>query len=507
VPPRSPLPVATLPALPGRLPYAVTRTLAVLHALSLVIMIVGLSMLVPLALSHALRDGATSAFDKSALLTFGAGALIWLGTRRFNTELQVRDGFLLVALAWTLTPAFATAPLLLYLPGLSFTGAYFETASALTTTGSTVLSGLDALPASINFWRCQLQWMGGMGVIVLAVAILPLLGVGGAQLFKAETAGPMKDTKLKPRITETAKGLWFVYALLTFACIVSYRLAGMTWLEAVMHAFATLSLGGFSNHDASFAYFDAPAIEAVAIVFMLLAGINFAMHFRAFLRRSFVPYLSDPETKAFLALMVGSSLVVAGYLRFAGTYPNAWSALRHASFNVVSMATTTGFASTDFDKWPIFASMVMMLLCTFATCAGSTGGGIKMVRALIMFKQALREFARIVHPRAVLRLKYGGEPVDNQVIFAVLAFMLVYGSVMIIATLALLATGLDLTSAYTAVVASLTNTGPGLGEVGPAHNFAGLSPFQLWVCAASMLLGRLELFALLVVFTPGFWRR
>ncbi|MCC6610484.1 MAG: TrkH family potassium uptake protein [Burkholderiales bacterium] len=470
-------------------------------------MIGGVSMLVPLGLSHALGDGAEPAFDRSALLTFAAGALTWLGTRRFKTELQVRDGFLLVALAWTLMPAFATAPLLLQLPGLSFTRAYFEAASALTATGSTVLSGLDELPASINFWRCQLQWMGGMGVIVLAVAILPLLGVGGAQLFKAETAGPMKDTKLTPRITQTAKGLWLIYALLTLACVVAYHLAGMDWLEAVMHGFTTLSLGGFSNHDASFAHFNAPAIEAVAIVFMMLGGINFAIHFRAVLRRRFVPYLRDPETKAFLALMVGSSLVVAGYLRLAGVYPDAWSAFRYAAFNVISVATTTGYASTDFAKWPIFAPMVMMLLCTFATCAGSTGGGIKMVRALIMLKQAVREFARIVHPHAVLRLKYGGEPVENQVIFAVLAFMLVYGCVMIIATLALLATGLDLTSAYTAVIASLSNTGSGLGEVGPTRNFAGLSPFQLWVCVASMLLGRLELFSLLVVFTPGFWRR
>jgi len=479
----------------------------VLHVLSLVIMIVGVSMLLPLVLSHALRDGTASAFDKGALLVFAAGAVIWLGTRRFKTELQVRDGFLLVALAWTLTPAFAAVPLLLSLPGLSFTNAYFEAASALTATGSTILSGLDRLPASINFWRCQLQWMGGMGVVVLAVAILPLLGVGGAQLFKAETAGPMKDTKLTPRITETAKWLWFIYGLLTFACIVAYWLVGMSWLDATMHAFTTVSLGGFSNHEASIGHFDSAAIEAVAIVFMLLGGINFAMHFRVVRGRSLVPYFRDPETKAFLGLMVGSSLVVAGYLWHNGTYLDASSALRHASFSVVSVATTTGYLSTDYDKWPIFAAMLMMFLCTFACCAGSTGGGIKMVRALIMFKQALRELSRIVHPRAVLRLKYGGEPVDNQIIFAVLAFMLVYGGVMIVATLALLATGLDLTSAYTAVVGSLTNTGPGLGEVGPARNFASLSPFQLWVCVAAMLLGRLELFSLLVVFTPGFWRR
>jgi len=485
----------------------VTRTLAVLHVLSLVIMIVGVSMLAPLVLSHALRDGAASAFDRGALLAFAAGAAIWLGTRRFKTELQVRDGFLLVALAWTLTPAIATAPLLLHLPDLSFTGAYFEAASGLTTTGGTVLSGLDELPASVNFWRCQLQWMGGMGVIVLAVAILPLLGVGGAQLFRAETAGPMKDTKLTPRITETAKWLWFIYGMLTVACILAYRLAGMPWLDATMHAFTTLSLGGFSSHDASFAHFNSPAIEAVAIVFILLGGINFAMHFRAVRGRSLVPYLRDPEAKAFVALMFGGSLLVAGYLWHSGTYPDAPTALRHASFNVVSIATTTGYASVDYDAWPIFASMLMLFLCTFASCAGSTGGGIKMVRALIMFKQALREFARIVHPRAVLRLKYGGEPVDNQIIFAVLAFMLVYGAVMIVATLALLATGLDVTTAYSAVVASLTNTGPGLGEVGPTRNFATLSAFQLWVCTAAMLLGRLELFSLLVVFTPGFWRR
>jgi len=419
----------------------------------------------------------------------------------------VRDGFLLVAFTWTLLPAFATLPLMLYLPQLSFTDAYFETVSGLTTSGATTLAGLDQLPPSINIWRTQLVWMGGMGVVVLAVAILPLLGVGGAQVFKAETPGPMKDTKLTPRITETAKGLWTVYFFVTLACILAMKLAGMTWLDALMHAFSTMGLGGFSSHDASFGYFDSPAIEAVTIVFMLVASLNFATHFVAWRGKSVRPYARDPEAGMVMLAMLGSAGLIAVYLWYVDYYPNFWTSLRFAAFNVISIASTTGFATADFNQWPTFAPLLMLYLSCVATSSGSTGGGIKMIRALVLLKQTVREFTRIIHPRAEVPLKVGGAPVERNLIFAVLAFMLVYGFAIVSMTLILSATGLDFVTAFSAVVACINNMGPGLNEVGPATTYAVLTDFQTWVCTVAMLLGRLELFTLLVVFTPMFWRK
>jgi trk system potassium uptake protein TrkH len=460
-----------------------------------------------MAFSFFMGDGAQTAYDEAILATAAAGALLWTMTKNKRRELQPRDGFLLVALVWTILPAFATLPLLFYLPELSFTDAYFETVSGLTTTGATVLSGLDRLPPSINIWRTFLVWIGGMGVIVLAVAILPMLGVGGSQIYKAETPGPMKDTKLTPRIAETAKGLWLVYLGITVACILCYRLAGMTWLDAMMHAFSTMGLGAFSSHDASYGHWNSPAIEAVAIYFMLLAGINFGTHFLAWKRWSFSPYARDPEVGLYLLVVVGSVLGIAYFLLANQTYPNFWTALRFSAFNVVSIATTTGFSNTDYSLWPIFAPVWMLFLCGFCTCSGSTGGGIKMIRAELMARQAVREMTRIIHPRAVVPVKLGGAPVENNIIFAVLAFVLIYVSSFVAMTMLLAASGLDIITAFSAVIACINNTGPGLNQVGPATTYASLNDFQTWICTIAMLLGRLELFTLLVVFTPGFWRK
>jgi trk system potassium uptake protein TrkH len=486
---------------------AIARYAPLAQTLGLILMLFGLSILFPLALAHFLADGAESAYDNALAITVGVGAALWLLARGHQGELQIRDGFLLVVFAWTVLPAFATLPLLLYLPELSFTDAYFEATSGLTASGATVLSGLDKLPPSINVWRAQLIWIGGMGVVVLAVAILPLLGVGGAQLFKAETPTPMKDTKLTPRITETAKGLWVVYFVLTLLCIVAYRLAGMTWVDALIHGFTTLGLGGFSSHDASFAYFDSPAIEAVAIVFMLVASVNFATHFVAWRRRGPGPYRRDPEAGMVLLAMLGGSLVVAAYLWHAGFYAGFWESLRFATFNVVSVASTTGYANTDYGAWPAFAPLLMLYLCCFATSSGSTGGGMKMIRALVLLKASLREFTRILHPRAEVPLKIGGQPVGSNLVFAVLGFMLVYGLTIVGMSLAMTATGLDFITAFSAVVACINNTGPGLGAVGPSSTYAVLDDFQTWLCTVAMLLGRLELFTLLVVFTRAFWRK
>jgi len=485
----------------------VVQPLAVLNVLSVVTLVFALAMAAPLAVSYALGDGALAAFEEAMAITAATGMLVRLAMKGRRRELQVRDGFLLVALGWTLMPAFGALPLLLFLPDLSFTDAYFEAVAGLTTTGATVLFELDHLPPSLNFWRCQMQWMGGMGIIVLAVAILPLLGVGGSQIFKAETPGPMKDTKLTPRITETAKGLWLIYALITVACVLAMKWAGMTWLDAVMHAFSTMSIGGMSSHSASFGYWNSPAIEVVTIVFMVLAGMNFATHFLVLQRRTLRAYGRDPEFRAYLAVLAASVLGVAAFLWSEGVYAEFTTALRYSAFNVVSIATTTGYSNTDYNLWPIFAPVWMLFLCCFASCSGSTGAGIKMIRAEIMAKQALRELLRIIHPRAYVPVKIAGQPVENNIVFAILAFMLVYGVSVIAVTLLLAATGLDIVSAFSAAIACINCTGPGLNQVGPATTYAALTDFQTWVLSITMLLGRLELLTLLVVFTPAFWSK
>jgi trk system potassium uptake protein TrkH len=404
-------------------------------------------------------------------------------------------------------PAVATLPLLLVINGLSFTDAYFETMSGLTTTGATVLVGLDYLPPSINIWRCELQWVGGMGIIVLAVAILPLLGVGGRQLFKAETPGPMKDNALTPRIAETARNLWLVYLTITLACIASLKWAGMNWLDAVCHAFSAMGLGGFSTHDASIGYFNSPLIEMVMIVFMLFAVVNFSTHFLVWRARSLKVYLRDSEAVASLSLILASCVGIALFLRWQHVYPDFWSALRYASFNVVSIATSSGYASVNYAQWPIFAPLWMMLLTAIAASSGSTGGGIKMVRTLVLVKQAGREFLRLLHPAAINPMKIGGQVVANNIVFAVLGFIFLYFMTVVTLTFVLLISGMDFISAFTAVLASINNCGPGLGTVGPANNYSGLTDFQTWVCTTAMLVGRLEIFTVLILFTPQFWRR
>ena len=483
------------------------RVFPVLHVLSQLIMIFSVTMLAPLAVALWYDDSAQLVYDESFVATFVAGAVIWLFTRVHKRELQSRDGFLLVTLVWTVLPMFATLPLMLYIDGLSFTDAYFETVSGITTTGATVLSGLDKLPPSINFWRCELVWLGGMGLIVLAVAVLPLLGVGGMQLYKAETPGPMKDAKLTPRITETAKGLWLVYFGITVMCVISFRLAGMTWFDAVCHSFSTMGLGGFSTHDASFGYFNSPAIEMVAIIFMLLAGINFATHFVAWRQKSLGPYKTDPEARWFVAVTLLSCLGITFYLKLHGIYGDFFTALRHASFNVVSIATTTGFSSVDFNLWPAFAPLWMLFLCCFASSSGSTGGGIKMIRAQLLFLQGLREMVKLIHPQAQVPVKISGQVIPNRIVFAVLAFMSLYGASVTAMTFLLLASGLDFVTAFSAVIASINNTGPGLNLVGPATTYAILTDFQTWICTIAMLAGRLELFTIFVIFTPAFWRK
>ncbi len=480
--------------------------LAVIALVGRMVVLFSALMLVPLAFALFEHDAAEQHFITAIAITLGVGLVMSLATRRFLRELQPRDGFILVTLTWLTLPAFGALPLWLAVPGLSVTDAYFEAMSGFTATGATVISGLDALPLSVNVWRCFMMLVGGLGIIVLAVAILPLLGVGGAQLFKAESAGPLKDQKLTPRMAETARGLWTVYFGFSLLCFLAYRWAGMSWPDAFMHMCTTMGLGGFSSHDLSFGYWNSPLIESVAMVFMMLAGVNFALYFVAWRQRSLRVLWQDIEVRAFYTVVLSTVALIAVYLTVQGVYPSFAQSLRHTAFHVVSLATTTGYASHDYAQWPVFAPLLMILLGCFATCAGSTGGGIKMVRMLLLLKQSQRELVRIVHPNVVNPVVLAGNAVSPRVMQSVIAFMMMYGATLVGLTMLLLFSGLDVVTAFTAVIACVNNIGPGLGEVGPAVNFASLTDFQTWVCTFGMLLGRLELLAVLVLFTPQFWR-
>ncbi len=439
--------------------------------------------------------------------TLAIGALLQLVTKRFRAELKPRDGYMLVSLSWVLVTVTAAAPLMLAEPHLSFTDAFFESMSGLSTTGSTVITGLDKLPHAVNLWRCALHWLGGMGIIVLAVAVLPLLGVGGMQMYRAEAPGPVKDAKLTPRITETAKALWLTYAGISVACILALWGAGMPLFDAICHGFSVMGLGGFSTHDASIGFFHSPLIEFVMIVFMLLAAVNFSTHFLALRKGNLGAYKRDPEAR-WMITWLGVSLVgITIVVSRAHLYPDIATTFRHTAFTVITLATTSGFVTEDYSLWPIFASMWMLFLGCVIPCTGSTGGGIKLFRALIMIKQARREMFVLVHPAAVAPLKIAGQVIPSRVIQSVLAFVFVYFMSVLLLTFALLATGMDFISAFTATIASVNNAGPGLGQVGPATNYAALSDAQTWICSLAMFLGRIEVFTFLILFTRSFWRK
>lgn len=480
----------------------------VLALLSRILMAFAFAMLVPMA--WALSEDAEhlrTVWGVCFGLTFGSGWLLWLLTKSHRRELLSRDGFLLVNLVWVVLTAYAAVPLVFTVPGITVSQAYFEAMSALTATGATALSGLDGLPVSVNIWRCFLQLVGGLGIMLLVVAVLPLLGLGGVQLYKAETPGPMKDTKFTPRIAETARGLWGVYFLFSVACLLAYRWAGMSWADAFMHMCTTMGLGGFSSHDASFGHWDSARMETVAIIFMTLAGISFVRYFVVIRSLSLRPISNDREIRTYFTVLAVSIALVSIMLLEHRVHDDFLEALRSSAFHVVSLATTTGYASADYAQWPPFIPVLLMFLGCFVSCAGSTGGGIKMVRMVLLVKQARREMVRIIHPRVVNPVTLGGQTIPSSVMTAVLGFMLIYGAATMGLTFLMLLSGLDIVTAFSAVVATVNNIGPGLGQVGPASNFGVLSPFQLWVLSFAMLLGRLELLTVLVLFTGHFWRR
>ncbi|MET0082357.1 MAG: TrkH family potassium uptake protein [Sedimenticola sp.] len=479
---------------------------AVQRILGVLLMLFSLTMIPPVVVSLWYGDGAASAFMIAFVLLFMIGAVSWVLVRDQKRELRLRDGFMVVVLFWSVLGIAGALPFTLAEhPHLSLTDSVFESISGLTTTGATVIVGLDDLPRSILYYRQQLQWLGGMGIIVLAVAVLPMLGIGGMQLYRAETPGPMKDTKLTPRITETAKALWFIYLGLTLACAVAYWLAGMSLFDAIGHAFSTIAIGGFSTHDASMGYFDSTLIEMIAVVFLIISGANFALHFIAFRRRSPGVYLLDSEFRFYLTILVLVSVVASVSLYAMGEY-NSWGeAFTKGIFQAVSIGTTAGFTTADYSVWPGFIAIVLLFSSFIGGCAGSTGGGIKVIRFLLLIKQGLREITRLIHPSAQIPIRVGEKTISRRVVEAVWGFFALYVASFTFMYLGLAMTGLDLMTSFSAVAASINNLGPGLADVGA--NYASINDPAKWVLCFAMLLGRLEIFTLLVLLTPAYWRK
>jgi len=480
------------------------RYAVIARILGLLMMLFSLTLLPPVAISLLYQDGQAMAFLEGFAIVLVLGTLVWFPTRNNTLELRVRDGFLITSLFWIVLSLAGSVPFFLSSePKMAYVDALFEAVSGLTTTGSTVLVGLEELPKSILWYRQQLQWLGGIGIIVLAVAILPMLGIGGMQLYRAEVPGPVKDNKLTPRIAETAKALWYIYVGLTAACALGYWLAGMNWFDAVGHSFSTVAIGGFSPYDASIGHFDSHAIELIAAVFMFLSGVNFALHFMAWRQRNVLSYLGDPEFRFYTGVLFSACVIAVAILAGTSTLAPA-SAVTKGVFQVISIATTTGYTADDFGAWPGILPVMMILMAFMGGCGNSTAGGMKAMRILLIYRQGSRAIRRILHPNAVIPIKLGHRPVSERILQAVWGFFSMYMVVFVILLLINLAVGLDQVTAWTAVVATLTNLGPGLGDV--ASTFQCMPDITKWSSMAAMILGRLEIFTLLVLFTPDFWR-
>ncbi len=482
------------------------RFATIQRILGLLLMFSAVTMVPPLIIALAMDERGYSDFSLTMMVVLAAGLFAWYPVRHRRQELRVRDGFVIVSLFWVVLALVGALPFLFAdQPEMSFTDAFFESTSGLTTTGATVLTGIDHLPWSIQFYRQELQWLGGMGIIVLAVAILPMLGIGGMQLYRAETPGPMKDNKLTPRITETAKALWYIYLGLTVSCAAAYWLAGMDLFDAVCHSFSTVAIGGFSTHDLSIGYFNSPAIEMVAVVFMLLAGVNFSLHYLSWRSVSVMTYFRDAEFRAYISVLALVSVITVVYLYLSGAFPDPADALHHGLFQVVSIGTTTGFTTAAYFHWPGFLPVMLLFTSFIGGCAGSTGGGMKVIRFLLLFKQGIREISRLVHPNAQIPVKVGNKAMPERVVEAVWGFFAMYVGCFTLMMLVLLATGLDQVTSFSAVAACLNNLGPGLGAVG--YHYGELNNTAKWVLSLAMILGRLEIFTMLVLLTPAFWRR
>jgi trk system potassium uptake protein TrkH len=477
----------------------------IFKVLGILLMLFSLTMVPPLLVSLWFRDGGHLSFLLAFIITIITGIAMWLPTHNVRQDLRTRDGFLVTSLFWSVLGLFGCLPLIFSnATELSFTDALFESLSGLTTTGATVLTALDYLPESLLYYRQQLQWLGGIGIVVIAVAILPMLGIGGMQLYRAETPGPVKDNKLTPRITETAKALFLVYVTLTIVCGIAYWAAGMSLFDAVSHAFSTVAIGGFSTHDASLGYFNSPIVLIIAMVFMMLSGINFALHFVAWQQRSIRSYLRDAEFRFYGSMILFGVVITVFFLWYSSTY-NVIDSMLLGSFQLVSTLTTSGFGAADLSVWPSFLPFLIFMFAFMGGCATSTAGGIKMIRVLLIFKQGLREIHRLIHPNAIIPVKVGNKTISDKVVEAVWGFFAVYVIAYLTICVLLLITGLDFVTAFTAVGACINNLGPGLGTV--AAHYGDINDPAKWLLCFAMLLGRLEVFTLLVLFTPAFWQR
>lgn len=475
----------------------VTRTSGLLAS------IFGLSLGVPLLVGMWYGEEIVWNFFLPMLATLALGAALWFPGREKVMRISRRDGFLIVAMFWGLLSFLGAWPLFVALE-ITPLEALFESVSAITTTGATVITGLDTLPRSVLFFRQELQWMGGMGLIVLGIAILPMLGIGGMQLYRAEAPGPMKEEKMTPRLASTARTLWMIYLSLTVACAFAYWLFGMEPFDAIAHSLSTVSTGGFSTHDDSLSWFHSSQIEGVAIVFMLLASLNFGVHYYAIYYRKPLHYWEDVEARSFLILVAVLVAVVGIMLRLEGSYHTLPPSLRDAGFEVVSVITSTGFATVDFSHWPDFLPVLLIFVSFIGGCGGSTAGGMKILRVLMLFKQGMREIRKLIHPNAILPVHLGRHVVDQRVMSAIWGFFAAYTVVFVVLMLLMIHAGLDQVSAFSAVATCLNNLGPGLGVV--ANNFQDVGDLGKWLAIVAMLLGRLEIFTILILLTPAFWK-
>lgn len=477
----------------------------IIKILGQLVALFSITMIPPALVSLIYKDGGGVPFVLAFVFSIIIGLIAYYPNRKQKGDLKAREGFLIVVLFWLVLGSFGSLPLIfLEEPNLSIADSVFESFSGLTTTGATVLTGIEFLPKAILFYRQQLQWLGGMGIIVLAVAVLPMLGVGGMQLYRAETPGPVKDSKMTPRIADTAKHLWYIYVSLTAACSLAYWAAGMNWFDAICHAFSTIAIGGFSTYDASIGHFNSPLINIICVVFLLIAAVNFSLHYAAVANKNFKVYWRDPELKVFLFIQACLVLLCFLVLTSAGIYNSSDQAFDQALFQAVSISTTAGFATDSFSQWPLFLPILLIFSSFIGGCAGSTGGGMKVVRVFLLYLQGIRELNRLVHPRAIYSIKLGRKALPDKVVEAVWGFFSAYALVFVIIMLCLLATGMDNITAFSATAACLNNLGPGLGDV--ASHFGDITDTAKWILTLAMVFGRLEIFTLLVLFTPTFWR-
>ncbi|MGD8325053.1 MAG: TrkH family potassium uptake protein [Gammaproteobacteria bacterium] len=474
------------------------RTLGVLFV------VFGLTLFPPLVVSLLYQDGNTAAYLETALIAVLAGSAIYVPfSWAAKTSMRQRHSFLIVALMWVSMSVLGSVPFVLTLD-MSFVDALFESTSGYTTTGATVLTGLDELPRSILFYRQEIQWFGGVGVVVLAIALLPMLGVGGMQLYKAETPGPFKDEKLTPRVARTARNVWLVYFGLTAACALAYFFAGMEPFDAVAHSLTTVSTGGYSTHDASIGYFNSPLIEAVAILFMVIGAISFSTHFVALSARRPSAYRSDSQLRAFLSVIFVTGLIVTAVLYSQSDTPSMTDAVRRGAFEVISVVTSTGYGIDDFSVWPLALPVILIFTSFIGGCAGSTAGGMKVIRFVVLAKQVGVHLRRLIHPKSVWRVKVEGRVVPDAVIDGIWGFFTVYVIVFSILMIALMFDGMDQVTAFSAVATTLNNLGPGLNEV--SGNFLSVTSETKLILVLAMILGRLEIFTILVLIAPSFWK-